>query len=281
MVIEMFNLNNLNSIQQNIKVGLKQNIYIVHTPKWFEEKTKTEYTIWSMTRGNAYITIGEKKYIASKGDIVLFAPGVSHTAYSDDGGCEFMFQQFSLEQGNDINILRELNISGIIGSEHLGNECLEYGNKMKSRGIVLYELSIDIYAEFLMYISKILRCIQNGKYIPFFENASSSPYSKLWKAMSYIGEHFMENFSIKEVAESAGFSEKYFISSFRQKVGISPKQYLIQCRMRYASHMLVHSEEKIQDIAFYMGYADVYSFSKAFKKFYDETPSEFRKNHIF
>lgn len=274
----MFNLNNL---QQNIKIGLKQNMYIIHTPKWFEEKTKSEYTIWSMMRGNAYITIADTTHTVSEGDIVLFAPGVSHTAHSDEGGCEFMFQQFTLEQGNDINILGELNLSGIIKSDYMGSECVSYGNKMKALGIVIYNLSLDIYADFLVYISKILNCVQNGQHIPFFEKISSSPHSALWRAMSYIGEHFMENFSIKEVAENAGFSEKYFIRSFRQRVGTSPKQYLIQCRMRYASYMLVHSEEKIQDIALYMGYADVYSFSKAFKKYYDETPSEFRKNHIY
>lgn len=276
----MFNLSNLNNIQQNIKVGLKQNMYIIHTPKWFEEKTKSEYTIWSMTRGNAYITVEDKTYTVTAGDIVLFAPGVSHTAHSDDEGCEFTFQQFTLEQGNDINMLRELNLSGIIKSEYMGAECMEYGNKMKKLGIVVYNMSLEIYADFFIYISKVLHCVQNGQHTPFFENVSSSPHSKLWKAMSYIGEHFMEDFSIKEVAQNAGFSEKYFIRKFSQRVGISPKQYLIQCRMRYASHMLVHSEERIQDIALYMGYADVYSFSKAFKKYYDETPSEFRKNHM-
>lgn len=276
----MFTLNNINDIQQNIKVGLKQNMHIIHTSEWFEEKTKSEYTIWSMTQGNAYITIEGKTYIASEGDIVLFAPGVSYTAHSDNSGCEFVFQQFSLEVGNDISILRELNLSGIIKSGHLGKECMEYGKKMKKFGIVVYNLSLEFYADFLVYIAKVLNCVQCSKHIPFFENVSSSSHSKLWKAMSYIGEHFMENFSIKEVAENAGFSEKYFIRSFRQRTGISPKQYLIQCRMRYASHMLVHSEEKIQDIAIYVGYADVYSFSKAFKKYYDETPSEFRKNHM-
>ncbi|MGN0164034.1 MAG: helix-turn-helix domain-containing protein [Candidatus Ornithomonoglobus sp.] len=45
--------------------------------------------------------------------------------------------------------------------------------------------------------------------------------------------------------------------------------------------MLVHSNEKIQDIAMYTGYTDLYSFSKAFKKYYKTSPSEFRQNHIY
>ena len=95
--------------------------------------------------------------------------------------------------------------------------------------------------------------------------------------MSYINEHFLEDLSIKDIAQKAGFNEKYFIHQFRIQLGIPPKQYMIKCRMRYAVHMLIHTEEKIKDIALHLGYADVYSFSKAFKKYYDHSPSEFRK----
>ena len=61
-------------------------------------------------------------------------------------------------------------------------------------------------------------------------------------------------------------------------VGISPKKYIIECRMRYAEELLRATNQKISDIATHIGYADAYSFSKAFHKRYNQSPSEFRKN---
>ena len=72
----MFKLDILNDLQQNVKIGMKQNMYVTHGDAWFEEKTKTEYTIWSIARGNIYIKIAEKEYAASAGDAVLFCPGI-------------------------------------------------------------------------------------------------------------------------------------------------------------------------------------------------------------
>ena len=74
----MFKLDILNDLQQNVKIGMKQNMYVTHGDAWFEEKTKTEYTIWSIARGNIYIKIAEKEYAASAGDAVLFCPGIRY-----------------------------------------------------------------------------------------------------------------------------------------------------------------------------------------------------------
>ena len=48
--------------------------------------------------------------------------------------------------------------------------------------------------------------------------------------------------------------------------------------MRYAEELLRATNQKISDIATHIGYADAYSFSKAFHKRYNQSPSEFRKN---
>lgn len=277
----MFKLDILNDLQQNVKIGMKQNMYVTHGDAWFEEKTKTEYTIWSIARGNIYIKIAEKEYAASAGDAVLFCPGIRYIAHSDENGCEFLFQQFSLELGNDINLLAEFNLAGIVRGNHIIADHLNYYSKAKNLKYIILENSLGVYAEFFCYISKIIELIDNGRNEPFFEDAAHSLRSEFWKAISYISEHFSDHISIKEIAQNAGFSEKYFIQQFKRTLGLPPKQYFVQCRMRYAAHRLLHSNDKIQEIAEYLGYADIYSFSKAFKKYYDESPTEFRKNYIY
>ena len=275
----MFVKNNLDNLSQNIKLGLKYTMNIVHDHLWYEEKTKTEYTLWNMTSGIAYITIENITYTAKEGDIVIFSPGIKHAAQSDNDGCEFLMQKFSIEQGNDIDILANSNIAGIIPGKYAASLCAGYCNEM--RPSIYNGISINTYAAFLSYFCKLIKFIQSDMYIPFIIDSQNTSHTNMHNAMTYISEHFNENISIKEVAEETGFSEKYFINQFKQMLGIPPKQYLIQCRMQHASHMLIHSDCPISDIALDVGYTDVYSFSKAFRKYFDQPPSEFRKNHSY
>ncbi len=277
----MFKLSLLNDLQPSIKLGLKQNMYIVHGPQWFEEKTKSEYTIWSIASGRVCINFDGSEYTLFPGDAVIFRPGMHYTAHSGGLGCEFPYQQFSLEIGNSINLLSEINLPGIFRKEHIGGKCSEFCCQIKSMGKFGIDNSLDFYADFLKYITDIVKCADEGKYEPFFQNNCTSKHLALWQAMSYISEHFTENPSIRDIASNTGFSEKYFIRRFTQILGITPKQYLIQCRMKYAAYALLHTNRQLQDIASYLGYADIYSFSKAFKKHFGEPPSIFRENYLY
>ncbi|MDO4563152.1 MAG: AraC family transcriptional regulator [Clostridia bacterium] len=269
--------NSLNNIQQGIKLGMIENMYIRHEPQWFEERTKYEYTIWSVARGNIYIKVNDVNYVVSAGEVVLFSPGTTCTARTDDGGCEFVFEQFSLELGNSMNILSNLNFSGIINKKYIGGKCLEFCKNMNSGKVFESDFSLNAYALFFPYILHITDLVSSDKIECFTTLAADSPVSGIWKAMAYINDFFKTDVVIKDVAKRYGFSEKHFITLFTNRLGITPKQYLIRCRMRYATHLLIHSDTSIQNIAAEIGYSDLYSFSKAFKRCFGESPTIFRR----
>ena len=79
------------------------------------------------------------------------------------------------------------------------------------------------------------------------------------------------------------FEEKYFFSIeyltklFRSKYGFTMYDYLLSLRMKRAIELLENDSYKIQDISDRLGYSDNHYFSKAFKKYYGFTPTEFRQ----
>ena len=77
-----------------------------------------------------------------------------------------------------------------------------------------------------------------------------------------------------------GMSEKYFIQYFHIHTGTSPKQYLVEKRMKHALLLLANPVNSLTYTAARLGYSDQYAFSKAFKKYYGEAPSSFRKHLI-
>lgn len=58
-------------------------------------------------------------------------------------------------------------------------------------------------------------------------------------------------------------------------LGITPGQYINQIKMNRARDYLYEKKYTIQQIAGFLGYPDPFTFSKAFKKFYNVPPSKF------
>lgn len=84
--------------------------------------------------------------------------------------------------------------------------------------------------------------------------------------------------SIAEIAAEACLSQYHFIRSFRQLYGISPYQYHLKKRLRYAAEQL-SSDLPLSEIAHAAGFPDAHSFSTAFKRVYGITPANIKKEN--
>lgn len=97
------------------------------------------------------------------------------------------------------------------------------------------------------------------------------------KALNYIKtETRKSGISIEEVANHAGFSADYFNRIFFAHTGFNVMEYVRFARLKKASLLLRTTSRDILDIAFECGYEAHESFTRAFKKQYGKTPSEYR-----
>ena len=64
---------------------------------------------------------------------------------------------------------------------------------------------------------------------------------------------------------------------FKNKYGFTIYEYVLKLRMERAAELLAQPDIKISDIAERLGYADNHYFSKAFRNYYQLTPTEYRK----
>ena len=91
-------------------------------------------------------------------------------------------------------------------------------------------------------------------------------FEKIRPAVEYLHEHYTDRgFRVDELHVMAGLDAKYFRTLFLRKYGISPKAYVTGLKIRRAKELLSTEKQNITEIADYLGYADVYHFSKAFK----------------
>jgi AraC family transcriptional regulator len=95
---------------------------------------------------------------------------------------------------------------------------------------------------------------------------------------AYIDESLGESLSLDDLAKVAQVSPNYLISLFRQSMGLTPHQYLLQQRIARAKHLLADSRRSFSEIAAACGFLDGSQFSTVFRKYTGGTPTEYRQS---
>ena len=93
----------------------------------------------------------------------------------------------------------------------------------------------------------------------------------------YIYSNYDQPISMKELSEKLFLSNGYLSRFFKKNYGMSFAGYLTSVRIFHAADDLLYTDEPITRIAYNNGFASAALFNKVFKKTYQQTPSEFRR----
>jgi Response regulator containing CheY-like receiver domain and AraC-type DNA-binding domain len=98
------------------------------------------------------------------------------------------------------------------------------------------------------------------------------------KALAFIEKHYLESFTLQEVAEHVGMNATYLSLLFKEKVGTSYIKYVTKLRMEQAKVMLLRGM-LVNDVSKRVGYYNYRHFTELFKKYTGVTPGQFREGH--
>ncbi|WP_157213475.1 helix-turn-helix domain-containing protein [Paenibacillus senegalensis] len=96
-------------------------------------------------------------------------------------------------------------------------------------------------------------------------------------AMSYLEEHYAEDISLDIVASHLGITGAYLSALMKEKTGVNFSDHLNNIRIRKAKELLDSTDLSIQEIGQRIGYRNVTSFIRMFKKLTALTPGDYRK----
>lgn len=92
----------------------------------------------------------------------------------------------------------------------------------------------------------------------------------------YIEDHLDEPLPLAELAAIAGYSPHHFHRIFQHVTGEAPKEYLRRLRLEHAVARLKVSPDNVLQIALEAGFKTHETFTRAFTRQFDISPSEFR-----
>ena len=85
---------------------------------------------------------------------------------------------------------------------------------------------------------------------------------------------------MEQLAHHCGYSPNYLAKKFRTETGMGLKEFLDQERCRMAENLLAHTTLSVSEVAFDMGFKDIFSFSRFFKRVNGHSPKEYRDGYL-
>jgi two-component system, response regulator YesN len=102
-------------------------------------------------------------------------------------------------------------------------------------------------------------------------------YPALTRIRRYTEERYKEDVRLETAARIAGMEATYFSSFFRKKVGIRFTNWLWYVRVSKAMDLLAVCDEPIHCVAYSVGFTDLRTFERAFKRITGMTAREFKR----
>lgn len=102
----------------------------------------------------------------------------------------------------------------------------------------------------------------------------------LLRVQRHLDSHFTSRTSLDDLAKIAAMSRSYLCHQFRDCFESSISEYVTRKRMSAAQRLLFDMSLRPGEIAEAVGYADIYQFSKQFKKNFGVSPSQYREEQV-
>lgn len=98
--------------------------------------------------------------------------------------------------------------------------------------------------------------------------------ANLQKVKEYINANLHQDLKLTDLAAISQISPYHFLRLFKQSLGITPHQYILQCRIEQAKYLLQHTELSIAEVANRVGFCDQSHLTRYFKRIVGVTPKQ-------
>jgi AraC-like DNA-binding protein len=103
------------------------------------------------------------------------------------------------------------------------------------------------------------------------------PFEELIK---FLKDNLSRDISVEEMAEVMNLSRSYFTRIFNREMGLSPRMYLEDLRLKTAMGLLFKEQVSVKETAALCGIYDVNYFCRLFRKRYGISPGKYKEKEI-
>lgn len=238
--------------------------------------------------GNGKQRVNNNQSDYKAGSLFLLTPDDYHT-FDVESTTEFLLISFNniYIQDNGLDSTCKQRMEFILQNANHNPGCILYNKSDKllvktiAESIIREYVNRDLYSKDLVQqlINTLIVIVARNiaAYLP--EKISENTDEKAFDILQYIQTHIASPSKIRmnEISRHFGISESYVGRYFKKHTNETMQQYVTNYRTKMIENRLLHSDMRITEIAFELGFTDESHLSKFFKKQKGMAPSEFRK----
>jgi len=269
-------------IHSNTKSIISTNIAIFIPEQYVFDKTLhvEQYQFIVIFNTPPRATINAQEYQFKKGSLICLAPDDNILVHSFNTALPVNYMSICIDNGYILKLYSQLS----------GKEKLEFKKfditfsrqlldalEALMYEVLNYELTCPLLIESLENRIAIQLIRDSNQKTSMLDNNLKSPQNIVQKALKYIESYYSSNITIKDICNEVYVSSSYLQKIFLKYTGMTPYQYIMECRHQNAKEMLETTSVSVNEIARYCGFVNNAHFSTTFKQREGLSPLEYKK----
>lgn len=233
-----------------------------------------QYVLIYCIDGQGWFQIGEQpQRQVKKNQYFILPAGLPHSYGADDEGWTIYWIHFrglladiysrDAQEPRDINITLNSRVN----------------NRNSIFDEILNTLEAGLGIENLRYASSLLHhYLASMRYLEQYRKSVKQTDEKtiVEAAIHFMKENLEKRITLQDVLRYVGYSPSHFSMLFKRATGMSTLSYFNQLKVEHACHLLAHTDMKVNQIGFKLGFHDSLYFSRLFSKTMGMSPRQYR-----
>ena len=237
-----------------------------------------------MIDGEACFHIADNDYTVSVGDILIIPSDTMYWAKTENS-CEYFFFHFSgeIKETDTVPFWEEINNRFSFHLQECSHDCVFFNLKTSDKTAFdkIHAAIIDCieYRSRSTHAGRLLVDAEFMKIMLILGEISEKTYNRippvLERMIICIKKNLTKPIRLSELCVRCSVSAPYASRLFKKHLNMTATEYINSEKLYYACELIKNTSMNISEIADYLGYCDVFYFSKLFKRKFGKAPSEF------
>ena len=240
---------------------------------------RTSYLLHFIRSGKGRLIKEEKTYFIHSGQVFLIFPGEETIYQADEEDpwlytwvgfqgilVEDMMRKAGFTPASPVVTCRNMDAMMVTMDAILAAKDLVYTNELLRLG----------------YLYQLIALLTQNNDQPETEPAAAEDMDSLYvrAAVNMLINPANPQIRVSDVANAIGISRGYLSIIFKNAMKVSPQGFQLNFRMEKAGNLLRSTRLSVSAVAEELGYTDVLSFSKSFRRHFGMSPTDFREQKV-
>ncbi|MEK0317457.1 AraC family transcriptional regulator [Cohnella sp. 56] len=271
--------------------------FVSYKNPWIHfKRTSDEYILYVILSGALYIEENGHRYNLQQGDVFMLEPGLEHEGF-EMHACDYYFIHFKHPDISSI-VVDDLQAiaHAFFREDHepdAKNRCcfskyFSLPNKSAMSQILgilnemqqLYRRKTYNQGMTALKLSELFIRLSRENMLAVLQKSRKRPTKSIviaYELLDYIHQHYPSKLTSERIEREFKCNFDYLNRTFNKLAGYSIAYYINKVRIDHSRELLETTRLSIGEIARLVGFADVYHFSKVFKKFAGVAPTAYGK----